>query len=623
MNTLADIIALGDNAATAGNPLTHNWRQVRGCAAFFGRACNGLDQCPIATFETRFPEDFGSLAPEDRDAFPTKRIYVSARNQIIQTLVQLGVKEDPWERLYGLIRKTVRRDQILNYMSGLKTPALKEGLAPADIRADWVWSLAAEADGGSRRLRLRRAVVMFDSLFDIPAIAKSGVLPPERIGPPPSADIYGRQSLPPKLDTYQTALEGGSSQRGKNALPQMWQAITAAGGLGLSNDPSAQDLVEVWPDIRSLPASLISLAEPTWKTVHQLARQALAPHATTPATEVLPPHFEAMIETDFDRWALKTLWRQMLATMVSAPKNVTAHDLLELETWRVIWRNKPESMSASTYRPYEIRSRKILLRHAPDQIDPLRRVTRAWADLPKLLKSDLAPIRKVAEKAFLRPLEITPEWLSGMGLNAEQRAQADSALDAVAAAEASPPETPPTPIEVTWQSLRAAARRQGFDTSRFGLIITLAVRDSRLPSTIDRGWATRVEADFPDQRQRAKYRMQIRNLDSMLADPCLAPHLYGQPIGRLPDRRKRGAIDMPDSIARELSKLYDILGLSESSRREARTTVRKLITAAVGQGLGIETLENILRQADTLSTDRETLRKAKRILSNMNVHPGL
>ena len=117
--------------------------------------------------------------------------------------------------------------------------------------------------------------------------------------------------------------------------------------------------------------------------------------------------------------------------------------------------------------------------------------------------------------------------------------------------------------------------------------------------------------------------MQIRNLDSMLADPCLASHLYSQPIGGLPDRRKRGAIDMPDGIARELAKLYDALGLSESSHREARATVRKLVTAAAGQGLSIETLGNILRQADTLNTDRATLRKAKRILSKLNGHPDI
>lgn len=620
MNTLFDIIALGNKADAAGNPLTHNWTQVRGCAAFFGRACGGLDQCPIDTFETRFPEDFKDLAPGDQGAFPSHRAYVSARAQIIQTLIQIGLKKDPWERLYGLIRKTNRRDRILNYMSGLKTPAIKDGLAPADISADWVWSLETEAEKGSRRQRLRQAVVMFDSLFDIDDIATSGVLPPSRIGPPPSTDRYGREALPPNLMSYQAGLERAVREESKSALPRFWKAITAAGGLGLPGNPSAQDILNIWPDIRSLPSSSTGLAKPSWRSLHQAVRRILTRYANTPAAEVLPAHFKAMAETDYERWALKTLWRQMLNANIDTPEMVTAHDLLALGTWRSLWCNKPEGMSVSTFAPYEIRARKILLRHSPGQIDPLRRVTRAWADLPKPLKVDLAPARKAAQKAFLRPLDVTREWLSGIDLDAEQRARIDTALNTAAATEASPPAPPASPAEIAWRKLRETAEKQGVGTFGLGPVETWAIQDGRLPSTIDRAWAIQISTSLPKQSQRAKFRMALRLLDGLLDVPLLAPLLYSQKIEPLPDLRRRGAVDMPDDMARELETIYNALGFSESYCREARATVCKLLSAAAVRGLRVETLEQALNQAEALAPDLMTLKKAGKIKKNLARH---
>ena len=106
MTTLYDILALGDTAAAAGDPLIHNWVQVRGCIALFGHACGGLDRCPITAFEDRFPEYFESLDPADQNGFPSKHTYRLARAQIIQLLIQLDLMRNPWDKLYGLIRKT-------------------------------------------------------------------------------------------------------------------------------------------------------------------------------------------------------------------------------------------------------------------------------------------------------------------------------------------------------------------------------------------------------------------------------------------------------------------------------------------------------------------------------------
>ena len=613
MNTFYDIIGMGDTAAAAGNPLTYNWVQVRGCIALFGRACGGFDQCPLTSFEARFPENFDSLDTVDQDAFPSKHAYGLARAQIIQLLIQLDLKTNPWNKLYGLIRKTNCSSKILPGLSGLRTPAFEEGKTPAEIQANWVWRLAAEAEGGSRRIRLRRAVVLFDSLFDLPEIADSGLLPPSRIGVPPSPDRYGRADLPPRLMSYQVAFESTSQIRRNSALSQLWRAITAVGRLSLPDDPSAQDLIDIWQTIRALPGSLIGVSDATWQGIYLASRKALDPHSSRPASETLPAHFEALVEADPDRWALKALWRQMLASEVDAPESAAPHDLLELETWRSLWCDKPEDISAATFAPYEIRARKILLRHTPTQVDPRRHVTRAWSALPKQVKADVILIKKAAERAFLRPSEVTPEWLSGLGLSADQLTQVNAALATAARAAKAPPSPRPSPAKTAWRKLRKIAQKQGVSTLGIGKVETQAIQDDRLPVTIDRNWAIETSESFSYLSQRAKFQMALRTLDRMLDEPLLAPLLYPEKFGSMPDRRKRGALDMPDTVARELENLNKSQGHSESACRGARATVRKLVTAAAEKGVPTDTLEGLLRRAEELTLDDRTFKIARRL----------
>ena len=92
MNTLSDIIALGDSAAAAGQPLLDNWAPARGCLHLFGHACGGLDQVEVQDFDTRFPETFSQLAPETQDRFLNASAYEKARRVISRLLALLSAK---------------------------------------------------------------------------------------------------------------------------------------------------------------------------------------------------------------------------------------------------------------------------------------------------------------------------------------------------------------------------------------------------------------------------------------------------------------------------------------------------------------------------------------------------
>ena len=289
MNTLSDIIALGDRAAAAGQPLVEHWAPTRGCLQLLGHSCGRLDQVAVRDFDTRFPEKFSQLPAETQGRLPDASAYEKARRAVSRLLAMLGHIDDPWEALRLLIRDAGRREDIEYHWGGLKTPATEAGLAPADIRAEWVWSLDAEAAGGHRRQSLRRAVIMFDKLFDIEPIASSGLLPPEPIGTPPRYDSLGRRhaDLPPRLAAY---------DNGQTGTRQIWQAVCAAGGFDLPEDPSADDLLapDIWTQLQSLPRSLTGVAASSWGTYLQRLRSLLLPYASRHLPERLAGRFQAM-----------------------------------------------------------------------------------------------------------------------------------------------------------------------------------------------------------------------------------------------------------------------------------------------------------------------------------------
>lgn len=460
-----------------------------------------------------------------------------------------------------------------------------------------------------------------DELFEIDEIVASGLLPPERIGAPPVYDRRGRVRavLPAQLARIHATLAPSPSAN----LQEIWQAISAAEIFNACDDPSADDLLApaIWAQISALPASVLSIAPTTWTLYLGRARAVLRRHATLPVADphCLPPHLEAMVASQPQRLALKALWHRVTTCELHGIKKRSPAELLEIEIWRALWQPRTNDLSTTSLRQYEMTARNILVRHTSIQNDPLRRVRRSWSNLPKSFVAALAPIRKAAETALLRPEEITSDWLTGMGFQQTALATLSAARDSRDAAlvAASVPVTP-DPVAVAWQALREAARARGIDTSRLGVIATPAIRDGRCPRSIDRTWASRISAGL-SQRKNAKFMMELRRFDAMFANPALRPLLGTGPVGKLPDRRRKGNLELPKRISRKLDSLGSARGHSANTRRANKSIMCELYTRAVEQGRPAkgETLTGLLLSAAQLGMTGRKLHRAEALLRNV------
>jgi len=644
MNTLSDIIVLGNAAADAGEPLVDNWPQMRGALLMFGRAAGGPDQVTASSFESRFPADFKALCAEERALIPNSRVYTTARTHIARLLAALGEISNPWEELRMMIRRA-NHPEIERCLPGLATPAKAAGLAPAQITTDWVWSLNAERGvlseeqlqrrfdrerrhgkapkaklACSVRQRLRQGVSVFNRLFQIPEIAASGLLPPEPIAAPPVYDRQGRLKL--DLPSILTHYHAAAPETRRDGLPQVWQAMCNAGIYMPTDNPTADDMLapDMWTRITQLQPCDTGVTNASWRQYISRARQLLLPHLTHPvsASDTLPQWLDKMTIKKTDRMPLLQLWWLLIDRDMT---DVTPDDILDLTTWRELWSQMPSRLKPRTWTIYERRARALMSRHATVQIDPYRIVTRAWADLPKNAKAALDPIRKTAERALLRPLDLSPEWVAQQGLHSAQEMEVTNTLREVFFAAALVRR--PDPAAVAWEALRTAIRGQGISTIGLAKVSSLAIDDSKAPVDLTLEWATKKAAQM-DQKKRAEFTIHLRKLDSLLSISDLAPILYAEPISAVPDLRKRGKIEPPEEIMRETDAVTAAHRLQPSTCREARATVRKAWTEVANTVVDVEidTLEELLSVAVTAKLDQPTHRKVARLLKNMTSMQG-
>lgn len=98
MQTLSDILIIGDQAEDAGTPLVKNWPQVRGSLSLLDRVI-GLEKVPVTNFSTMFPINFDELPSKLQRAFPSRRVYKIVQREIPRLLSVVGHVEDGWEAL--------------------------------------------------------------------------------------------------------------------------------------------------------------------------------------------------------------------------------------------------------------------------------------------------------------------------------------------------------------------------------------------------------------------------------------------------------------------------------------------------------------------------------------------
>lgn len=612
MKTFADIVIKGN---AAGAPLVADWPQMRGALYILGHAAGGLDQVHISDFELRFPEDFEALDQATQEALPNEGVYRFARKQVCRLLSVLGEVDDPWEHLRMLIRRA-GRDEIENGWYSLRRAAIDAGLAPSDICTCWVWSLEAEAAGGIRRQTLRRGVAVFNELFRIPSVQESLLLPSAPIGPPPIYDRRGRRifELPPTLSRYQA-----NTAKPQNCLQQVWQAIRVSGIANQSDDPTADDLLspDTWELIKRFPEKITGFRASTWNQYLLRTRKVLLPYATIPIQEHLPARFEAMIVQHAERRPIETLWRLVCARNLT---DAEPDDLIQLTTWRELWSKVPHNIAPLSWRRYEARARRVLVLHATHRSDPYRVVVRAWRDLGRKEKASLAPIRKLAEIALLRPLDITTDWVASHDLEPDQETQIINTLRQVFfAASVQPDKTPePDPVIENWKILRAEAQARGFSTVGLNKVATQAIEDGMIPQNLTPAWAAATAARMSTST-RAKFAHTLRKLDDLKRIPDMSELLYAEPISVLPDARKKGKIDPPKAILRELDILHEAYDRAPSTCRDGRALVRKFWTVAVTNGVEANTLERLL-QADPVKSelDPASQKKADRLLKDLH-----
>ncbi|MGP6090009.1 hypothetical protein [Antarctobacter jejuensis] len=503
----------------------------------FGRAAGGLDQVSASEFESRFPDDFECVDALDQRHIPSARAYQIARKAVIRILAAAGHVKDPWEHLRVLIRQAGRRQDIEHCWGGLKTPALQAGLAPREVTTGWVWNLEAEAAGGFKRQRLRRAVVMFNALFDIEEIVASGLLPPCRIGPAPVYDIRGNIETP--LPSALARMSELAPEQNRSAVRRVWCVIRDRELTSLE-DPDADDLLALEPQIAAIAAQDVGHSDGTWMQYRQRFVATLRPYSTRQDTDRLPASLAALqVETPDEASAIKALWDQMRFSGIDQADTMAPAEILALQTWRAIWTPTRPDLSENSEKTFRNTSRRILLREASETPDPAQLVSQAWADLPREIKVVLAPIRKPATRAMLRPVDIKPAWVKDRALSDEEytaiiRMIPDLERTIALCREAARPD----PANAAWVSLRKEAKARGVRTIGLGRVETRAISDARTPDQLDLCWA-RKKAEGMPSRDRAKFAQALRIFDGMREDNELARRLPGQPISRLEDQRRR------------------------------------------------------------------------------------
>lgn len=580
--------------------------QERACLYLFGHAAGDMDAVPCDRFETMFPERISDLDTDLQHAIPSRRAYDVARKNAIRVLAKTGHVQNPWEHLRMLIRCAGKHD-IERHWSNLKTPALDAGLSPYEITTSWVWSLRAETAGGMKRQTLRRAVTMFNELFDIPEIAGCGLLPPERIGLPPVYDARGEieTPLPPTLSRIAEAAPSYS----QSAIKRVWRIIQDFELTALA-DPCADDLMKLEPQLKlltnPLTAADIGHTEGTWSLYRQRFFAALRSHLTYDDNQQISAPLAALeTQNSNEDAAIRALWHQMRFAGIDNANTMMPADILALDTWRAIWTPRRPDITANSEKTYRATARHVLLHATPTSEDPLKIVRQAWLDLPDDIKLTLKPVRKAAERALLRPTDLETEWIAEQDLADDDRAaivaitaNIDEAIaGAVATIDAA--RTDPT---AAWKALRKDAIARGFSTLGIGKVETRAISHNRAPRDLDLTWAQSL-AEAMTANDRGKFAISLRLIDSMRADPDLARHLPTAPISAVQDKRHKGRAPIPESIARELSALA-------TRRKMSHNTLRtwKSAAAVLADITGADTLAALIEapfSAQKLLTDRQ------------------
>lgn len=537
IGTFGDLLRRGEDAALAGTPITPRWAQCRAALLLLRHACGDLDGIQVGDYATTFPDDFAALAPALAERFPSVHSYRTARREIPHLLSLIGMGlDDGWDSIRTLARVHCG-ERAFRTLVYLATPAREAGLKPSEVSP--VWAFAQDARlRRSGRWCFRRSLRILDALFDVPEIAASGLLPTTRVGRPPAYERDGsvRDPLPPTLAALCAASTSPAERR---FVGWLWTALRRANCPGLPLDPSADDLLAPAMLDRIEALRPDGIKESTFGTYRTGAVRVLRAHATHPCDARrfrnafppggLPAHLSAICAQAANPGecsGLRGLWKAIRrAGGLGLGADPSADDLLAPATWaRIAALPATDSgLAAGTLGTYRRAARRLLRRHATCVESPTSVV------LPPGLSEIHAAVRSKDERTGVIAV-------GRAILRIEGAVTDDPSADELLAPE------------VWGQIAGLPPEALGLASSTWKTYSTAAAR------------GLRRHASFPEER----------------------------PATRRPspqDRRRRGSMALPATLAAELDALLDLMGYAPNSQRALRSIVARRFTSAYGSGV--------------------------------------
>lgn len=128
-----------------------------------------------------------------------------------------------------------------NPVATLMSVAAQTGLEPWELDREWAWLHERSLRPDLRR-KWNRVVNKFDALYDLPGIAKSKLLPSERLGPMPQIGARLTNAHSPLPRRFEAALERETKQV-LEAGHFVWRCLRAFGVCSRGDDPVPGKLV--------------------------------------------------------------------------------------------------------------------------------------------------------------------------------------------------------------------------------------------------------------------------------------------------------------------------------------------------------------------------------------------
>ncbi len=493
-------------------------------------------EATLETMQRIFPEQIEKTDPR-LSTFGGLRMYQSCRQAMFKLVVEMT--EEDIDDPFSTLRILGEAAGIRSALSDLKAPltsAFGMDVRPSCITRDKAIEVDATLVGASRR-RFRRALVLLDQLRRLPQILDKNILLPEPIGSMPRYTRSGGriQELPPNLLADCLALKAADS----TAFKATYTIGVAAGVLNPNHDVAPLDFLI--PSKQACLAQLLLAKFPGKTGRIYLNRVTKAVCDAYPIWQHPEPWEALEREASKKTKAFSSVAWRMLRSRLNgvSPKEVTQEMISQLLAAEPSSRIRANLVTAV--------QTLLELQNAGDE------------DLSRLLPRTL----------------LEPPWPQQTTVLAKAEEPADE-----------------------WADLLTAVKNAGLsknDVHAIGSVRSQAQRSqaSVSPRDLTKDWACDRLAVIKSSSTRMRFRRGIGCLDEIRKTNKQLGNLPKQPIGPLPDGRRRGNIALPQARIKELNAHFEFRGLSPNARRSISTAVTSIFCQTRKKDIFEKTLSQI------------------------------